>query len=212
VTATANSLKAPTRSTVRAARDQGSLVQSGARRPMTSLRASLASLGPVLTSSGTGRTRRPFHSHPHRLFDQPRRVGMKGAGRSGTADEASTAGVSATSDEERSEAPDRSGRGLSGCLRWRFQVFLRGLSGCLRWRFQVFLRGLSGCLRWRFQSLLLLSRRWPLSRTATVAIHSVGSSTPAGTLGDWMPSASKAARTRSLTSVLNVTSLRRSVT
>jgi len=44
---------------------------------------------------------------------------MKGAIRSGKADEASTAGVSGTSDEERSEAPDRSERGLSRCLRHR---------------------------------------------------------------------------------------------
>jgi len=64
-TAAANSLKAPTRSTVRA-----------------SLRASLVTLGPVLTSSGTGRTRRPFHSHPYRLVRQSMRVGMKGAARS----------------------------------------------------------------------------------------------------------------------------------
>jgi hypothetical protein len=87
----------------------------GRRRPMISLRASpaargraarfrgasrLAPLGPVLTSSGTGRkggrhgrpphseaaqpprARRPFHSRPHRLADRSSRVGMKGAGRS----------------------------------------------------------------------------------------------------------------------------------
>ena len=43
-------------------------------------------------------------------------VGMKGASGYGNPDDASTAGTSEVSDEERSESRDRSRSGLSGCL------------------------------------------------------------------------------------------------
>jgi len=72
-TATANSVKAPTRSTVRA-----SLRSS----PLPSFASLTRGASAVLASSGTGRTRRPFHSRPDRLVGQSERVGMKGAGRS----------------------------------------------------------------------------------------------------------------------------------
>jgi len=52
---------------------------------------------------------RPFQSRPYLLTDQPTRVGLKGADRSGKAGAVSTAGEA----EERSKPPDPSGRGLS---------------------------------------------------------------------------------------------------
>jgi len=93
----------------------------------------LAPLAVVLTSSGRRRATGPFHSRPCRLIRQSERVGMKGATRSTKADEASTAGASATSDEARSEAPESNASPLSGCWRLLFRSLLQGLSGCWWW-------------------------------------------------------------------------------
>jgi hypothetical protein len=51
--------------------------------------------------------------------DQPTRVGMEGAAGPTTADDASTAGSTAT--EERSEAPESSQRGLPACQRGAYE-------------------------------------------------------------------------------------------
>jgi len=116
VTATADSVKAPTRSTreprcaprrSRCSRQSRSHSRRCAPRSPRSCGACVVCLR---------RTRRPFHSHPHRLFDQPMRAGMKGAGRSGKPDDASTAATGGS--EARSEARDRSDRGLSRCSRY----------------------------------------------------------------------------------------------
>jgi hypothetical protein len=63
---------------------------------------------------GVRATARPFQSYPA-LFDHPAWVGLKGASGYGKADDVST-GANEVS-EARSEAPDRSRSGLSGCSR-----------------------------------------------------------------------------------------------